>query len=450
MEMNYDENTLHQLEEELRVQIVPGTEIMADVGTHHFVKSSGHSHRVLVPQPSDDPNDPLNWTGFWKFSTLTCATAATFVQGMGPLALAPMLPQLIEAFDSNLDAVIQFTGVAILVLGFSNFIWVPLSTSFGRRPVYLASLLICFGSAIWRAKATTYGSFMGACVLNGIGAGPAETIQPNVIADVMFLHERGAYQTLYFVFYFGSLMIGPIIAGPMAEYAGSNNTGWRNFWWLNVGLIGAAFVMCLFGFPETKWHRMHPDEIRRLESEAAMKSSDEKIAVQTTEGSGIEKSNSTGLPNLSHATTTQKDPWLGKGRPSKQQFKLFQANAHPFQSILLDLWIPWKLFAFPIVEFASFVVSWSASCFLTDNLLQSQAFAAPPYLFSPLKIGFFNFAVLVGAVIGSVTAGPLSDWISMKLTKRNNGIREPEMRLPTMIPYFILMLIGNFVTAFGW
>lgn len=42
---------------------------------------------------------------------------------MGPLALAPMLPQLIEAFDSNLDAVIQFTGVAILVLGFSNFIW---------------------------------------------------------------------------------------------------------------------------------------------------------------------------------------------------------------------------------------------------------------------------------------------------------------------------------------
>ena len=252
------------------------------------------------------------------------------------------------------------------------------------------------------------------------------------------------------VFVLTAFQIGPIIAGPMAEYAGSNNTGWRNFWWLNVGLIGAAFVMCLFGFPETKWHRMHPDEIRRLESEAAMKSSDEKIAVQTTEGSGIEKSNSTGLPNLSHATTTQKDPWLGKGRPSKQQFKLFQANAHPFQSILLDLWIPWKLFAFPIVEFASFVVSWSASCFLTDNLLQSQAFAAPPYLFSPLKIGFFNFAVLVGAVIGSVTAGPLSDWISMKLTKRNNGIREPEMRLPTMIPYFILMLIGNFVTAFGW
>jgi len=78
-----------------------------------------------------------------------------------------------------------------------------------------------------------------------------------------------------------------------------------------------------------------------------------------------------------------------------------------------------------------------------------QAFAAPPNGFTPLTIGVFSFAILVGAIIDLVTAGPLSDWISMKLTRRNNGIREPEMRLPTMIPYFIFMLIGNFVTAFG-
>jgi hypothetical protein len=153
---------------------------------------------------------------------------------------------------------------------------------------------------------------------------------------------------------------------------------------------------------------------------------------------------------MSHATTAQRDSYLGKGRPSKQQFKLFQSNPHPFKSIALDLWIPWKLFAFPIVEFASFIVSWSASCLLAINLTQTQAFAAPPYSFTPLTIGFFNFALLIGAIIGLVTAGPLSDWISMKLTTRNHGIREPEMRLPTMIPYFVLMLIGNFVTAFGW
>ena len=35
---------------------------MTDVGSHHFVKSSD---RVLVPQPSDDPHDPLVST--WLF-----------------------------------------------------------------------------------------------------------------------------------------------------------------------------------------------------------------------------------------------------------------------------------------------------------------------------------------------------------------------------------------------
>lgn len=87
---------------------------------------------------------------------------------------------------------------------------------------------------------------------------------------------------------------------------------------------------------------------------------------------------------------------------------------------------------------------------LTLNLTQSENFAAPPYNFSPTIIGFFNFAILIGGVLGLVTAGPLSDWISMQLTRRNRGIREPEMRLLTMIPYVIIMIIGNFVVAYGY
>lgn len=42
---------------------------MADVGTHHFVKSSAKSSRVLVPQPSQDPHDPLvgfKFKGFYQ------------------------------------------------------------------------------------------------------------------------------------------------------------------------------------------------------------------------------------------------------------------------------------------------------------------------------------------------------------------------------------------------
>jgi MFS family permease len=58
---------------------------------------------------------------------------------------------------------------------------------------------------------------MGACIVNGIGAGPAETIMPEIIADIFFLHDRGKWNTLYWVVYMGSLMVGPIIAGSMTE-----------------------------------------------------------------------------------------------------------------------------------------------------------------------------------------------------------------------------------------
>lgn len=34
-----------------------------------------------------------------------------------------MFGDYIKEFNSDLESVVQFTGVAILVLGFSNFIW---------------------------------------------------------------------------------------------------------------------------------------------------------------------------------------------------------------------------------------------------------------------------------------------------------------------------------------
>lgn len=325
----------------------------------------------------------------------------------------------------------QFTGVAILVLGFSNFVWVPLSTTFGRRPVSILSQLVCFGSAIWRAKATSYNSFLGASALNGFAAGPAETMQPAVIADMYFLHDRGKWNTLYFVIYFGSLMVGPIIAGPMSE-----EVGWRNFWWLYTAMIGLSIVMIIFMQPESLYHRTHPQD---LDSSEAASDSDKKAGEADVKELG-----------LTPVETAQRDPYLGRGTPSKAQFGFFKPNERWAKTILLDFWVPWKLFAFPIVEFASFIVSWSASCFLTLNVTEAQVFAAPPYSFQPANVGYTNFAVLVGGIIGLVTSGPLSDWIAMRLTRKNNGVREPEMRLPTMIPYVLIMIIGNFCAAWGY
>ncbi|KAH7131669.1 major facilitator superfamily domain-containing protein [Dactylonectria estremocensis] len=430
---------LQQIQDELDIEIIPGTEIMADIGSHHFVKSEDKSHRVLVPQPSNDPHDPLNWTKAWKLSALVAVSTMSFTQGFAPLALGPMFGYLMADYDRSLTDVIQFTGVTILVLGFSNFLWVPISTSFGRRPVLIFSQIVCLASHIWRAKAANYNGFMGAAILSGIGAGPGETLQPSIIADIYFLHDRGKWNTMYWVTYTGALIVAPIIAGAMADHS-----GWPSFWWLNAAMTAVSLLIIVFGFPETMFSREEAIESQATSNETSLKA----IEVQHQEQTSDEK-HATSDDNQSNINA-ERDPCLGKGTPSRQQWKLFQTSSASFRSIVLDLWIPWKLFTFPIVLFASFVVSWSCSFILILNLTQTQVFAAPPYNLSSQSIGFTNFSLFVGALIGLATAGPLSDWVSARATARNNGIREPEMRLPAMIPYVLIMAFGHIITAIGY
>ncbi|EEP78144.1 predicted protein [Uncinocarpus reesii 1704] len=229
---------------------------------------------------------------------MTLATLVSFSQAVGPLALPPMFPKLMEEFNCDLAGAVQFTGGA-----HRNHI----------RPPSRADLL--------------------------------DTTQPQIITDVMFLHERGAYNTLYFTTYFGALMVGPIIAGPMTDYL-----HWRHFWWLNVALLAAVNIALIFLFPETKWHRAHPDELANSDQASSkggvIEKESETPSATTVEGvseAQMEKGNVS-------RTETQADPYLGKGSPSKKQFKLWQINESPLKTMLIDFWTPWKLHAFPIVE----------------------------------------------------------------------------------------------------
>lgn len=122
--------------------------------------------------------------------------------------------------------------------------------------------------------------------------------------------------------------------------------------------------------------------------------------------------------------------------------------------IFRDILAPIQIFAFPIILWATFSFGFAANCLLALNLTQSQVFAAPPYLFTPSQVGFVNFAFVVGGIVGLLTAGPVSDWVSMRATARNGGVREAEMRLIALVPFVCICLIGMVVSipafAMSW
>lgn len=145
MEMHTD---LKRLEQELNYEILPGTEVMTDTSHVSFVKSGD---TVLIPQPSSNPEDPLNWTPFWKSGAVVCSVLLGFIQGafgsgagyrwgaqpesssdylcdhthhahslllgagFGPLSLSSQIPYYVADFDRSVNDIVNLIGVGELL-----------------------------------------------------------------------------------------------------------------------------------------------------------------------------------------------------------------------------------------------------------------------------------------------------------------------------------------------
>jgi hypothetical protein len=73
----------------------------------HRYKSKGTSDIVLVPQPTDDPNDPLNWPYYKKVAAMMAislmAVMPSWIIGGGAVGI----PQVMKAFGSELSQVVD-------------------------------------------------------------------------------------------------------------------------------------------------------------------------------------------------------------------------------------------------------------------------------------------------------------------------------------------------------
>ncbi|KAJ5585661.1 hypothetical protein N7450_005448 [Penicillium hetheringtonii] len=340
-----------------------------------------------------------------------------FVSVESALSMGPMFPLFDAEFSLNDTQLSLLTGACVLALGFSNFIIVPFSNIFGRRMASLVFCLLGIASCIWQALATSYRSMLAARVVNGIATATSETLLVQVVSDIMG--------------YFLGLFIGPVISGNIAQ-----KYGWRSFFWLSLGLTCFNFISLVICFPETRFSR-----------DAMSKASDPNTYTQSTQSmkQGNQEAESEQLENIERAITP------GTGRPSRSQFALWQIPETNWKAFLLrDILSPFRLFSFPIIVWAALNVAGPANILLFWNLTESSVLSAPPYNFSPSSVGYANFAFVVGGLVGLATAGPFSDWIAVWATKRNNGIREAEMRLPALLPYFFISVIGIVIGAVGY
>ena len=154
-----------------------------------------------------------------------------------------------------------------------------------------------------------------------------------------------------------------------------------------------------------------------------------------------------------------KSPAAGRQRYTtylrNQPAKTYKQTLKPWNGRLRhENWLnvairPFILFAYPSILWSTLVYSLSIGWLIVLSESVSTVFEnKATYNFTPLQAGLVYISPFVGGVLGTAVAGKVSDIIVRYMSRRNDGVYEPEFRLVMAIPIVIATCIG--LMGYGW
>ncbi|KAL0076357.1 major facilitator superfamily domain-containing protein [Phycomyces blakesleeanus] len=158
----------------------------------------------------------------------------------------PALNDIKTDFGIKSELVNLTVTLYMVCQGISPAFWGSLADVWGRRPVYIMTLVIYLGACAGLAESKTYWLLLVLRMLQAFGSSSVVAIGAGVISDISDSARRGTYFGIYSTGQFMAPVIGPVIGGIVSE-----TISWRfNFWILFI--IGAiVFSLILFLIPET-------------------------------------------------------------------------------------------------------------------------------------------------------------------------------------------------------
>ncbi|KAK8031051.1 hypothetical protein PG990_000785 [Apiospora arundinis] len=273
-----DRGGLHEYKEDEGYE-VDIEEAAAVGGGDRTIKLAKDGHTRLIPQPSDDAHDPLNWSWGKKHLILFIVAYSALLPDYGSATGAiTLLPQAKE-WNMTEDEVNHSQVGNVFMLGAGGVFTVVLSAYFGRLPVMFYFLVVALATAIWCAAATTFDSFMAARILNGFFSTVSQGGGLMFIQDMFFFHERARKINIWASFFVISPYLGPLLAAFMAA-----EKPWPVPFWVYVAESGLALILTILFVEETFYDRRIPAyktrHLRNSFAEACMRSV--KVVIKPT------------------------------------------------------------------------------------------------------------------------------------------------------------------------
>lgn len=217
----------------------------------------------------------------------------------------------------------------------------------------------------------------------------------------------------------GSNYFAPIISGFISE-----GQGWQwVFYWPAIFLAFTLIFLFLF-MEETNYVRRIEGVAVRPAPAATTVSDEEKVDATTTHSiTSIDMRTST-------KTFTQK---LSLWQPSPGTNVLQRAK----RSLIYLSW--------PVIFYSGFSYGSYLIWFNVLNATTSIILGGPGYNFKPSMVGLSYVSCCIGVIVGALFSGRFSDWLTIRLARRNNGVMEAEHRLwpfalcLVMVPAFLIL-----------
>ncbi|KXH39786.1 hypothetical protein CSIM01_07806 [Colletotrichum simmondsii] len=406
-------------------------------GTVHLLHTNRHGagsdEVILVPQPSKHPDDPLNWSKRRKTIHILLVYLYTFTCGYGGTATYSVLIDISRDTNITLTQLNLGTGLIFLLAGWGNCFWQPLALTFGRRPVFLVSLLGCLIISEWTAWADSFPAWTVGRILYGFFVGPCEVLPEISIPDTYFAHERGAYVGIYSMVLQGSNFFAPFVSGFI-----NDALGWQ--WVQHVCAIFFALNLILaFFFQEESMFERPSAEVDVGLPRNSTTPSIIQATVDIHGPADNEKGTLSGIANT-------RDESSGESytvKSYRQKLTLYTRSGLTLKQCLRIAYRPvFIFFQFPCITWAGLQYGFTNAWYSVYNATASSILSSQPYSYRASMVGVTYLAPLLGALIGGYVSGPVSDSFSMRLARRNNGFREPEHRLWGMALTAIVLPLG--------
>ena len=334
---------------------------------------------------------------------------------------------------STIATAVNFAGLAV-----GCVVFIPLTYRYGRRPIYLFSVVVQLASAIWAGLVRSNGEYIAANLVMGIGGAISETIVQITIADLFFVHQYAKVNGVFLFMQGTGAFLAPVAAGFIVDAQ-----GWRMMWFWNAIFLGVTLVLVVFAFEEATFIPTSEGEAMAHPLPASSEDGVEgRHDFQSKSQKGpdpVDMSKTTSM--VSRPVVTQRS-----SKPLRKRLALITRTGAPIKHHFYTPFI--ILFEFPAVAYTAVTFGAVLAWFSVLISISSTQMVGPPYNFSPDQIGLLNLWPFVGQLIGALGAGYISDRWIVAMAKRNGGIYEPEMRLWLALLGAPLLVTGG-ILMFG-